>query len=92
MLIVIASCLQMTGSIIVINNGTEACHVFVSKYSNAQGSDDWYQLGPGQSDTWSRSGWELVAFKNDGDTNRAGRYVRADTTVTFDGLGNITVS
>ena len=81
----------MAGGINIRNVSSGNCHVFVSKYSNAQGSDDWYQLGPGQSDTWSRSGWELVAFKNDGDTNRAGRYVLADTTVTFDGLGNITV-
>ena len=80
------------GSIIVINNSTEACHVFVSKYSNKSASDDWFQVPPGQRESWQRNGWELVAFKNDGDTNRAGRYVRADTTVTFDGLGNITVS
>ena len=92
MLIVIASCLQMTGSIIVINNSTEACHVFVSKYTNKSASDDWFQVPPGQRESWQRNGWELVAFKNAADTLRAGVYVRLNTTVTFHDLNDISVA
>ena len=82
----------MTGSIIVINNGTEACHVFVSKYTNKSASDDWYQVPAGQRESWQRNGWELVAFKNDSDSDRAGRYVAVNSTVTFKDLGNISVN
>lgn len=80
----------MAGSIIVHNKSSGACHVFVSKYSNSSGSDDWYILQPGQRDSWSRNGWEVVAFKNGDDSFRAGLYVKKDTTVVFNGMNSIT--
>ncbi|KAI0711015.1 hypothetical protein C8T65DRAFT_187148 [Cerioporus squamosus] len=80
------------GAIIIVNNSSSAVSVFVSKYSNSSGSDDWFSLGPGKSDSWTRNGWELVAFKNANDTDRAGRYVRQDAKVTYHDLANITVS
>ena len=83
---------QMTGSIVVINNSFTPCHVFVSKYTNKSASDDWYTIPVAQRESWQRNGWELVAFKNDADTERAGKYVRVDSTVTFTSLGNIEVS
>ncbi|OJT14024.1 hypothetical protein TRAPUB_9414 [Trametes pubescens] len=79
----------MTGSIIVHNATSEPCHVFVSKYSRQSANDDWYVLQPGQRDSWARDGWEVVAFKNGDDTDRGGVYVRVNTTVTFNGLYNI---
>ncbi|KAI0631126.1 hypothetical protein C8Q77DRAFT_1159828 [Trametes polyzona] len=79
----------MAGSIIVVNASSSPCQVFVSKYSG--GNDNWFTLAPGQSDSWARDGWELVAFKS-GDANyndRAGVYVRANSTITYRGLHNI---
>ena len=80
------------GAIIVVNNSSAAIHVFVSKYTNSNGSDEWYTIAAGQRDTWSRSGWELVAFKNANDTDRAGKYVPANTEVVFTDLAHITVN
>ncbi|KAI0631121.1 hypothetical protein C8Q77DRAFT_1159822 [Trametes polyzona] len=79
----------MTGSIIIVNASSGPCHVFVSKYSYSQGDDSWFTLGPGQRDSWARNNWELVAFKNDGDSDRSGVYVRADTTVVYHSLHNV---
>ncbi|EIW55180.1 uncharacterized protein TRAVEDRAFT_51309 [Trametes versicolor FP-101664 SS1] len=79
----------MTGSIIVYNATSEPCHVFVSKYSRQSAHDDWYVLQPGQRDSWERDGWEFVGFKNADDTDRSGVYVRVNTTVTFNGLHNL---
>ncbi|KAL7277302.1 hypothetical protein ACG7TL_009158 [Trametes sanguinea] len=82
--------LQM-GSIIVINNSSSTISVFVSKYSNSDGSDAWFTLQPGARDSWSRKWWELVAFKNANDSNRAGVYVPVDSTVTFTDMAHISV-
>lgn len=81
----------MTGSIIIHNATSQVCHVFVSKYSNNSANDSWFALQPGQSDSWGRNGWELVAFKNENDSDRGGVYVRVDSTVTYNGLNNINV-
>ncbi len=80
------------GGILVVNSTSSPGSVFVSKYSNSKGDDSWYTLAAGARDTWDRSNWELVAFKNSGDTDRAGVYVRTNTTVTFHSLANITTS
>lgn len=79
------------GSIIVINSSSSHILVFVSKYSNPQGYDDWFKLAPGHRDSWSRSDWELVAFKDDNDTDRAGVYVRVNSCVTFKSFKEISV-
>ncbi|KAI0366846.1 hypothetical protein BV20DRAFT_1055335 [Pilatotrama ljubarskyi] len=78
------------GSIIVVNETEGPMYVFVSSYSNDTGDDDWYNIGPRKRDSWDRDGWELVAFKNQDDTWRAGVYVPTDTTVTYRGLNDIT--
>ncbi|KAI0737933.1 hypothetical protein C8Q80DRAFT_283812 [Daedaleopsis nitida] len=77
------------GSIIVVNASSQTVSCFVSKYSNSGGDDSWFTLSPGQRDSWGRNGWELVAFKNAGDTNRGGVYTRVDSTVTFHDFNNI---
>ncbi|KAI0631119.1 hypothetical protein C8Q77DRAFT_1159820 [Trametes polyzona] len=82
---------QMTGSIIVINESANPCHVFVSKFSVITGNDGWFTLAPGQRTSWGRNGWELVAFKNRQDTDRAGVYVAANSTVVFRSLREILV-
>ncbi|KAI0366848.1 hypothetical protein BV20DRAFT_1001746 [Pilatotrama ljubarskyi] len=78
------------GSIIVVNDTNGPMYVFVSSYSNPTGHSDWYNIGPGKRDSWSRDGWELVAFKNEDDTKRAGVYVPVNSTVTYRGLDDIT--
>ena len=80
------------GSIIIINNSSSTCHVFVSKYTQSDGSDDWYTVGPGQRDSWTRNaGWELVAFRSEDNSDRSGVYVRVNSTVQFNGLHNLVV-
>ncbi|KAI0356081.1 hypothetical protein OH77DRAFT_1520632 [Trametes cingulata] len=81
---------QMAGSIIVINESCGPMHVFVSKYSNKNGGDAWYTIEAGERDSWSRPGWEVVAFKDANDTHRAGVYVPTNSTVTYRGLNDIT--
>ncbi|KAI0676445.1 hypothetical protein C8Q78DRAFT_1073250 [Trametes maxima] len=79
-------------NIIVINKSSSAVSAFVSKYSNSDGDDSWFNLAPGARDSWNRAGWELVAFKNANDSNRAGVYVPSNAVVTFNDFGsNITV-
>ncbi|KAI0666530.1 hypothetical protein C8Q78DRAFT_983646 [Trametes maxima] len=82
----------MVSGIIVVNKSSAPISVFVSKYSNSKGDDAWFTLGPGASDTWGRSGWELVAFKNHDDSDRAGVYVHANHAVTFNSLHSITIA
>ncbi|KAI0642683.1 hypothetical protein C8Q79DRAFT_1013353 [Trametes meyenii] len=78
-------------SIIIINKSPSAVSAFVSKYSNSNGDDSWFNLAQGARDSWNRAGWELVAFKNANDTKRAGVYVPSNAVVTFNGFDNITV-
>ncbi|KAI8969778.1 hypothetical protein BD414DRAFT_502618 [Trametes punicea] len=80
------------GSIIVSNASSSPITVFVSKYSNSSGDDSWFTVPANTRESWDRNGWELVAFKNANDTDRAGVYVRVESTVTFHSLSNITVS
>ncbi|TFK94871.1 hypothetical protein K466DRAFT_593169 [Polyporus arcularius HHB13444] len=80
------------GAIIVVNSSSSPVQVFVSKYSNSNGSDEWFTIAPGKRDSWARNGWELVAFKTGNDTNRAGKYVPVDTEVVFTDLAHITVN
>ena len=80
------------GAIIVVNNSSAAIHVFVSKYTNSNGSDEWYTIAAGKRDSWARSGWELVAFKNANDTDRAGTYVPVNSEVVFNDLAHIAVN
>ncbi|KAI0356070.1 hypothetical protein OH77DRAFT_1401835 [Trametes cingulata] len=80
----------MTGSIIVVNESSGPMHVFVPKDSNKHGHDEWYTIGAGGGNVWMREGWELAAFKNADDTQRAGVYVPTDTTITYRGLNDIT--
>ncbi|KAK7437591.1 hypothetical protein VKT23_018489 [Stygiomarasmius scandens] len=81
----------MTGSIIVHNESKQDIQVFVSKYSNSNGSDEWFVVKAGASDSWSRNNWEVVAFKNNNDTERAGVYVRTNMKITFVSFGDIQV-
>ncbi|RDX55353.1 hypothetical protein OH76DRAFT_1338416 [Lentinus brumalis] len=80
------------GAIIVVNSSSSPIHVFVSKYSNSNGSDEWFTIAPGKRDSWSRNGWELVAFKNANDTDRAGKYVPVNTEVVFTDFARIAVN
>ena len=82
----------MTGSIIVVNASKQDVSAFVSKYSRSSADDNWFKVTAGTRDSWARDGWELVAFKNSNDTQRAGVYVPVNSTVTFHDFGNITHS
>ncbi|KAL0565981.1 hypothetical protein V5O48_016034 [Marasmius crinis-equi] len=83
---------KMAGSIIVRNMSNQDINVFVSKYSNKSGDDNWFALKAGASDSWDRSGWELVAFKNGNDSQRAGVYIQANKSVTFRSFQDIRVN
>ncbi len=79
----------MTGSIMVINGTEKEIFVFVSKYSG--GDDTWLKLDAGGRESWARSGWELVAFRDANDDIRAGVYVPVNSVVTFFSFKHITV-
>lgn len=51
---------------------------FISKYSNTQGDDSWFVIPAGGVEVWRRRSWEVVAFKNAGDTARVGSYLKMD--------------
>jgi hypothetical protein len=77
--------------IFVKNDTSSAIDCFVSKYTNKNGSDDWFTLQPGAGDTWQRNdGWELVAFRH--GTDRSGVYVKTGASIVFGGLGHIAVN
>ncbi|KAH9855359.1 hypothetical protein C2E23DRAFT_815495 [Lenzites betulinus] len=80
------------GGILVVNASSKPVQVFVSKYTNKDGTDAWYPLAPGGRDTWVRSGYEVVGFKIDSDADQGGVYVKVNSQVTFHSLTNITVS
>ncbi|KAF5365340.1 hypothetical protein D9758_005491 [Tetrapyrgos nigripes] len=81
----------MAGSIIVHNASNQDIQVFVSKYSNSNGGDSWFALKAGQSDSWSRNNWEVVAFKKNDDSERAGVYTATNKMITFRSFGDIQV-
>ncbi|RVD81350.1 uncharacterized protein DFL_009216 [Arthrobotrys flagrans] len=85
----------MGGSIKIVNATSSPVQVFVSTYNG--GSGDWYTIHPISSDIWYRGegaggGWELVAFRNDNDTTRIGKYVKVNSTVIFVGFDNLVVT
>ncbi|KAI0707679.1 hypothetical protein C8Q76DRAFT_745891 [Earliella scabrosa] len=79
------------GSIIIINKSSSAVSAFVSKWTNSNGDESWFNLPAGHRDSWSRNGWECVGFKNTGDSKRDGKYVPVDSTVVFHDFGRIEV-
>ncbi|KAI0646539.1 hypothetical protein C8Q79DRAFT_1010151 [Trametes meyenii] len=87
----LASSQTYMSSITVYNKTSAPITVFVSKYTNVRGSDRWYTLPAGKNDSWERFGWEVVAFKNSNDSNRAGVYVHADQEVHFYGMDHVDV-
>ncbi|KAH6905106.1 hypothetical protein BKA70DRAFT_1505044 [Coprinopsis sp. MPI-PUGE-AT-0042] len=73
-------------------SGIPDIEVFISKYSNGDGNDDWFTLPnpeatliteiftfdllrPDQYETWGRSGWEVVVFKDPSTGRRRGWYL-----------------
>ena len=74
----------------VFNGTGRSIRVFISKYSHNGGSDEWWKLVAGDSDTWVRYGWELLAVEFD-DGDRRGIYFQAswDRTVNVYGKENI---
>ncbi|KAJ3490771.1 hypothetical protein NLI96_g1183 [Meripilus lineatus] len=80
-------------SILVRNKSNHDIQCFCSKYSNNDGSEAWFNLRP-DYERWNRNGWDLVAFKNSGDTQRAGVYINArgkTTYITFHSFDKIDV-
>ncbi|PPR04415.1 hypothetical protein CVT26_002282 [Gymnopilus dilepis] len=57
-------------------------YVFVSKYSNSNGDDSWFAVADNYDDpsksSWSRSGWELVAFQSSAAGARRGWYIQTN--------------
>ena len=79
-------------SIIVQNLSPNDIYCFVSKYSHEEADDSWFKLAAnGGTSSWSRSSWELVAFKNLNDSTRAGVYIQTNKKVIFSDFNNIRV-
>lgn len=71
-------------------SGATDTQCFVSKWTNSNGSDDWFPIGVAPQN-WSRGpGWELVAFKNTAENSRRGWYLNipknGTVLVTFYGF------
>ncbi|KNE60790.1 hypothetical protein AMAG_06147 [Allomyces macrogynus ATCC 38327] len=69
----------------VLNYSSVPVQVYVTKYSNDRGSDEWFQLGTQTSDSWARPGWEMVVVKSPLGEARTGAYARAGDLVVFNG-------
>ncbi|KAJ3512755.1 hypothetical protein NLJ89_g3344 [Agrocybe chaxingu] len=83
----------MTGFNIRNQSNVANLQVFVSKYTNENGSDKWYQVPNDFASAaqyhWNRNGWELVAFKDLETGVRRGWYLNCgnDTVaITFAGF------
>jgi len=73
----------------VINQSGETISVFVSKYTEQDGSDSWFKIQPNAQETFKRKGWELVAVSFDPDDDRRGVYVKCPATVRIHSKNNI---
>ncbi|KAJ8469109.1 hypothetical protein ONZ51_g9204 [Trametes cubensis] len=82
--------MSVSGRFYVVNNSSAPVSVFISKYSNPDGSDAWYSISPGKRDAWERNNWELIAFTI-GNDDRAGVYVKVNKTVVYNSLTDIVV-
>lgn len=57
------------------NKSKKPIWVFISNYSNNEGSDEWYVIRSGCSDLWVRSSFEVVVVRFSEDHNdRKGFY------------------
>jgi hypothetical protein len=82
--------------ICIKNETSHPFQAFVSKYSNSNGSDAWYNVPNEWNDSgkWSRGYWELVAIRNNEDTHRNGAYVSAKNQtvyITIKGVTNLEI-
>lgn len=77
-------------NISVINQSGETISVFVSKYTDQNGSDEWFKIQPNAQESWKRTGWELVAISFSPDDDRRGVYVKCPATVRVHGKNSIT--
>jgi hypothetical protein len=76
-------------NITVINQSGQTISVFVSKYTEQDGSDDWFKIQPNAQETWKRKGWELVAISFEPNDDRQGVYIKCPATVRVYGKGSI---
>jgi hypothetical protein len=73
-------------SFLVHNRSDSSVACWVS--TNSGGNNNWFQIAPGGSETWRRSGWETVAFRTGDDKTRKGVYVNnRGTRATVDFYG-----
>ncbi|KAI0323945.1 hypothetical protein GY45DRAFT_489881 [Cubamyces sp. BRFM 1775] len=85
--------MSVTGRFYVVNNSSAPVSVFISKYSNSDGSDAWYTIPTCARDAWERNNWELIAFKldNGNHSERAGIYVRVNKTIIYNSLDDLVI-
>ena len=74
----------MGGKVVVINKTDRIIHCFVSKYSASSGDDAWFDVNPSAAEHWTRTWWELVAFKDSSDSTRSAVYVKIDHNRTIE--------
>ena len=75
------------GNFRIYNRTNTKIFVFISKYSNNGGCDEWYPLEAGSYDDWNRNGREVVAVKFH-DNDRSGIYT-TPTTLSVYGKNDI---
>ncbi|KAJ3253093.1 hypothetical protein HDU77_004729 [Chytriomyces hyalinus] len=72
------------GQITIENQSGRDAKFFVTKRSNPDGDDGWYEYGHGQVDSWARMSSEVIVAEQ--DSVRVGVYANAGSRVVF--LGN----
>ncbi|KAF9457878.1 hypothetical protein BDZ94DRAFT_160844 [Collybia nuda] len=81
--------------IFVSNETTQKIQCFISNYTYPEGGDRWYDIGPGfDNQGWYRPGWEVVAFKNEADTQRVGFYIdntKRTTEIRFRSFSDVDI-
>ncbi|KAH8800136.1 hypothetical protein DL96DRAFT_866960 [Flagelloscypha sp. PMI_526] len=83
--------------IVVRNKHSTEIDVFVSNYTTSKGNEDWFTLQPEGEDSWQRDeGWELVAFRVNGNgihAPRKGEYIQVNQgrILIFHSMENIQI-
>jgi hypothetical protein len=70
----------------VVNRCVTAVFCSITNKTNPSGNAGWFEIQSGASETWSRSGWEDVHFKNKTDTKHKSLWINrgAPALVYFD--------
>jgi hypothetical protein len=73
----------------VFNRTQESVFCLITNKTNPSGNNGWFEIKPGGNDTWTRSGWEDVQFRDRNSTRQMSLWMNrgAPAMVYFDGFG-----